>query len=187
VWNYVVGNYLKGETPPAFDLLYWNGDSSNLPGPMYAYYLRSMYLDNRLREPGALTMAGAAVDLSRITVPAYVYASRDDHIVPWRSAFRTTQLLGGDCTFVLGASGHIAGVINPPDPPRRNFWVNDLLTDMPDDWLDRAVSVPGSWWPHWHAWLAGYGGARHAAPRRAGNAAHLPLAAAPGDYVRVVA
>jgi polyhydroxyalkanoate synthase len=97
VWNYVVGNYLKGETPPAFDLLYWNGDSSNLPGPMYAYYLRSMYLENRLREPGALTMAGAPIDLSRITIPAYVYASRDDHIVPWRAGFRTTQLLGGDC------------------------------------------------------------------------------------------
>jgi len=187
VWNYVVGNYLKGETPPAFDLLYWNGDSSNLPGPMYAYYLRSMYLENRLCEPGALTMAGAAVDLSRITIPAYVYASRDDHIVPWRSGFRTTQLLGGDCTFVLGASGHIAGVINPPDPPRRNYWANELLTDTPDDWLDRAASLTGSWWPHWHAWLAGHGGARHAAPRQIGNAAHPPLAAAPGEYVRVVA
>src|SRR4029079_15297121 len=93
VWNYVVSNYLKGETPPAFDLLYWNGDSANLPGPMYAYYLRSMYLDNKLREPGALTMAGAAIDLSRITIPAYVYASREDHIVPWRSAFETTRLL----------------------------------------------------------------------------------------------
>ena len=132
-------------------------------------------------------MAGAAVDLSRITIPAYVYASRDDHIVPWRSAFRTTQLLGGDCTFVLGASGHIAGVINPPDPPRRNHWTNELLTDSPDDWLDRAVSVPGSWWPHWHAWLAGHGGARHASPRHAGNAAHPPLGPAPGEYVRVVA
>jgi polyhydroxyalkanoate synthase len=187
VWNYVVGNYLKGETPPAFDLLYWNGDSSNLPGPMYAYYLRSMYLENRLCEPGALTMAGAPIDLSRIIIPAYVYASRDDHIVPWRAGFRTTQLLGGDCTFVLGASGHIAGVINPPDPPRRNYWVNELLTDAPDAWLDRAASVPGSWWPHWHAWLEGHGGARHAAPRHAGSAAHPPLAAAPGEYVRVVA
>jgi len=140
-----------------------------------------------LREPGSLTMAGAAIDMSRITIPAYVYASRDDHIVPWRSGFRTTQLLGGDCTFVLGASGHIAGVINPPDPPRRNYWTNELLTDTPDDWLDRAASLTGSWWPHWHAWLAGHGGARHAAPRQIGNAAHPPLAAAPGEYVRVVA
>ena len=187
VWNYVVSNYLKGETPPAFDLLYWNGDSANLPGPMYAYYLRSMYLDNKLREHGALTMAGAAIDLSRITIPAYVYASRDDHIVPWRSAFATTRLLGGDCTFVLGASGHIAGVINPPHPPRRNYWTNDLITDAADDWLARAESVHGSWWPHWHDWLAGHGGARHAAPQRAGNNAYPPLAPAPGDYVRVVA
>jgi poly(3-hydroxyalkanoate) synthetase len=109
---------------------------------MYAYYLRSMYLDNKLREPGALTMAGAAIDLSRITIPAYVYASRDDHIVPWRSAFETTRLLSGDCTFVLGASGHIAGVINPPHPPRRNYWTNDLITDVADDWLARAQSDP---------------------------------------------
>ena len=114
VWNYVVNNYLKGRTPPAFDLLYWNGDSSNLPGPMYVYYLREMYLDNRLREPNALTMAGARIDLSKIRMPVYVYASRDDHIVPWRSAYRTTALVGGEATFVLGASGHIAGVVNPP-------------------------------------------------------------------------
>ncbi|MEO8755607.1 MAG: alpha/beta fold hydrolase, partial [Casimicrobiaceae bacterium] len=116
VWNYVVGNYLKGETPPAFDLLYWNGDSANLPGPMYVYYLRNLYLDNRLREGNALTMAGAAIDLARIAMPLYLYASREDHIVPWRSAYRTTALAGGDVTFVLGASGHIAGVINPPLP-----------------------------------------------------------------------
>ncbi len=124
VWNYVVNNYLKGRTPPAFDLLYWNGDSSNLPGPMYVYYLREMYLDNRLREPNALTMAGARIDLSKIRMPVYVYASRDDHIVPWRSAFRTTALVGGETTFVLGASGHIAGVVNPPAPLKRNYWVN---------------------------------------------------------------
>ena len=187
VWNYVISNYLKGETPPAFDLLYWNGDSSNLPGPMYAYYLRRMYLDNSLREPGTLSMAGAAIDLSRITAPAYVYASRDDHIVPWRSAFRTTQLLGSDCTFVLGASGHIAGVINPPHPPRRNYWTNTLLTEAADDWLERADSHPGSWWLHWHAWLAGHGGARHAARPRVGNNRYPPLTPAPGDYVRALA
>ena len=188
VWNYVVSNYLKGETPPAFDLLYWNGDSANLPGPMYAYYLRSMYLDNRLREPGALTMAGAAIDLSRITIPAYVYASRDDHIVPWRSAFATTGLLGGDCTFVLGASGHIAGVINPPASA-----APQLLDQRPHHrcrgrlagacrkrprQLVAALACVG--WPATaeHA---------HAAPQRAGNDAYPPLSPAPGDYVRVVA
>jgi polyhydroxyalkanoate synthase len=187
VWNYVVNNYLKGETPPAFDLLYWNGDSSNLPGPMYVYYLSNMYLDNRLRERNALTMAGESIDLSRIGVPAYIYASRDDHIVPWHSAYKTTGLLSGDLTFVLGASGHIAGVVNPPHPPRRNFWVNPLLTDDPEDWLARAQSVPGSWWPHWGDWLAEQGGPQHAAPRHPGNAQYPALDPAPGRYVREAA
>ena len=184
VWNYVVNNYLKGRTPPAFDLLYWNSDSANLPGPMYDYYLRNMYLDNRLREPGALTMCGEAVDLSRIAMPTYVYASRDDHIVPWRTAYRTIELLGGDVAFVLGASGHIAGVVNPPGKERRNYWTNELSTDDPNDWLARAQSHPGSWWPHWAAWLAEQSGARHPAPRRLGSARHRPLAPAPGTYVR---
>jgi polyhydroxyalkanoate synthase len=183
VWNYVVRNYLKGETPAAFDLLHWNGDSANLPGPMYVYYLRKMYLDNRLVERGALTMAGERIDLSALTMPAYVYASRDDHIVPWRSAYRTTALLGGDVTFVLGASGHIAGVINPPEKQRRHYWTNELNTDHADDWLARADRHPGSWWPDWAAWLEPYGGAMKPAPREAGNAAYPVLAPAPGDYV----
>ena len=183
VWNYYVGNYLKGTTPPAFDLLYWNGDSANLPGPMYAYYLRHMYLDNRLRERGALTMAGEVIDLGRIATPTYVYASRDDHIVTWRSAYRTTELVRGDVTFVLGASGHIAGVINPPEAGRRNYWTNELVTESADDWLARARSVPGSWWPHWTQWLAAQGGAKRPAPRSTGNAQYAPLIPAPGTYV----
>ena len=187
VWNYVVNNYLKGETPPAFDLLYWNSDSANLPGPMYAYYLRNMYLGNRLRERGALTMAGEPIDLSRISMPTYVLAARDDHIVPWHGAYRTIGLLEGDRTFVLGASGHIAGVVNPPEKKRRNFWVNGLLPDDPDDWLARSESIPGSWWPHWAAWLAPRGGARKAAPNAAGSAKYPALDAAPGNYVREAA
>jgi polyhydroxyalkanoate synthase len=183
VWNYVVSNYLKGKTPPPFDLLFWNSDSANLAGPMYAYYLRNMYLENRLREPGALTMCGEAIDLSRATLPTYVYASHDDHIVPWRSAYRTIGIVGGDVTFVLGASGHIAGVINPPGKKRRNYWANELLTDDPDDWLARAAAHPGSWWPDWIEWLAPHGLARHAAPTRAGSARHRPLGPAPGTYV----
>ena len=187
VWNYVVGNYLKRETPPAFDLLYWNGDSANLPGPMYVYYLSNLYLDNRLREPGALTMLGEPVDLSLIRVPVYVYASRDDHIVPWRAAYRTTALVGGDASFVLGASGHIAGVVNPPQPPRRSHWTNDLVTDDPDDWFARAEPVQGSWWPHWAQWLARHGGPQRPAPRGTGSDAHPPLEPAPGSYVRAPA
>ena len=183
VWNYVVDNYLKGRTPPAFDLLYWNGDSANLPGPMYTYYIRNMYLDNRLREPGALTMLGEAIDLARIDCPAFVYASHDDHIVPWRSAFRTLDLVGGDATFVLGASGHIAGVVNPPEANRRNYWTHGVREASADDWLAKATSHPGSWWPHWYEWLAKYKGGERAAPKQVGNAAHPRLAPAPGDYV----
>ncbi|MEP7275225.1 MAG: class I poly(R)-hydroxyalkanoic acid synthase [Betaproteobacteria bacterium] len=183
VWNYVVNNYLKGRTPPAFDLLYWNGDSANLPGPMYVYYLNEMYLNNALRTPNALTMAGARVDLSKIRMPVYVYASRDDHIVPWRSAYRTTALVGGEATFTLGASGHIAGVVNPPSPVKRNHWVNAAVPADPQAWLDGATSVAGSWWPHWYRWLSRHAGVRHAAPPTVGDAAHPPLMAAPGSYV----
>ena len=183
VWNYVVKNYLKGETPPAFDLLHWNGDSSNLPGPMYVYYLTNMYLDNKLREPGALTMAGEPIDLARVTLPMYLVASRDDHIVPWRSAYKSVGLLGGDITFILGASGHIAGVVNAPAKNRRNYWTNPLLTDDADDWFARAESHPGSWWPDWGAWLAPHGGATRPAPRTLGSAHNPALDPAPGRYV----
>jgi polyhydroxyalkanoate synthase len=127
------------------------------------------------------------VDLSRIRVPLYVYASRDDHIVPWRSAYATTGLVGSDTTFVLGASGHIAGVVNPPHPAKRNYWTNDLVTDTPDDWFARAESRPGSWWPHWTQWLAGHAGAMHPAPKHAGSAGYPPLEPAPGSYVRAAA
>jgi polyhydroxyalkanoate synthase len=185
VWNYVVGNYLKGRTPPAFDLLYWNSDSANLPGPMYAYYLRHMYLDNRLRERNALTMCGMPVDLSRVSLPAYVYASREDHIVPWRSAYRTVELLGGrQITFVLGASGHIAGVVNPPEPKRRQYWTNERPVKDADAWLAEAEATAGSWWPHWSDWIGRHGGGRRAAPRAQGNTRYRPVDAAPGSYVR---
>jgi poly[(R)-3-hydroxyalkanoate] polymerase subunit PhaC len=183
IWNYVVGNYLMGKTPPAFDLLYWNGDSANLPGPMYYYYVRNMYIDNRLRDADALTMCKQHVDIGRVAMPAYVLATREDHIVPWHSAYRSAALLGGKVEFVLGASGHIAGVINPPAKGRRNYWTNALMTDDADEWLARAESRPGSWWTHWATWLAGHGGPSRAAPVHAGSARHPPLARAPGAYV----
>ena len=184
VWNYVVGNYLEGKTPPPFDLLYWNSDSANLPGPMYAYYLRNMYLDNRLRERGALTMCGEPVDLSRLTMPTYVYASREDHIVPWRAAYRTVRLLSGEVSFVLGASGHIAGVVNPPRKQRRHYWTNERLNDDPDQWLAGAESRPGSWWPHWVEWLAARAGVQQVPARALGGGRYRALAPAPGTYVR---
>ena len=182
VWSYVVNNYLKGKQPPAFDLLFWNADSTNLPGPMAAYYLRAMYLENRLREKRALTMCGAPIDLSRVDVPSYVLATKDDHIVPWQSAYRTVSLLGSKATFVLGASGHIAGVINPADKNRRNYWTNDVAPTA-DEWLAGAESHPGSWWLHWAEWVGARGNARQAPPSHEGSTLYPCLEPAPGRYV----
>lgn len=183
VWNYVVGNYLKGETPPAFDLLHWNADSANLPGPMYAYYLRECYLNNRLRQPGALTMLDEPVDLGRIEMPAYVFAAEEDHIVPWRSAYRSRGLLGGPSEFVLGSSGHIAGVINPPTPPKRSYRHDGGKAADPQHWYEQASATSGSWWPHWDAWLAKHAGRLRSAPAGAGSRTHPPIDSAPGRYV----
>jgi len=184
VWSYVVNNYLKGKRPEAFDLLYWNADSTNLPGPMYCWYLRNTYLENNLRVPGKLTMLGQPVDLGRLRMPAYVLATREDHIVPWRSAYRSTGLLKGDMRFVLGASGHIAGVVNPAGRNRRSYWTGQNLPADPEAWLKTANEQPGSWWRDWSAWLAGYGGKTIKAKKRLGGKGHKPLEAAPGRYVR---
>jgi polyhydroxyalkanoate synthase len=187
VWNYVVDNYLKGRTPTAFDLLYWNSDSTSLPGPMYVWYLRNTYLENRLREPNALTVCGEKVDLSLIDVPTFIYGSREDHIVPWRTAYASVPLLSGPLEFVLGASGHIAGVINPPAKNKRNYWVlkaeDKSLPESPDDWFEQAEEVPGSWWPEWTRWLDQYGGKKVKARATAGSADHPAIEAAPGRYV----
>jgi polyhydroxyalkanoate synthase len=185
VWPYVVNNYLKGGRPPAFDLLFWNADSTNLPGPMYCYYVRNMYLKNQLREPDALVNCGVPVDLRRIQVPTFVLATREDHIVPWRSAYRTLGLLGSaEKTFVLGASGHIAGVVNPPAKKRRSFWTGEPYPPDPDAWLERAEERPGSWWPLWTQWLARHAGGQRPAPRSTGNVQYRPIEPAPGRYVK---
>jgi len=183
IWPYVVNGYLKGKAPSAFDLLFWNGDDTNLPGPMYCWYLRQTYLLNRLRDPGGTVQCGVPVDLARVDMPAFVYASRDDHIVPWRSAFASTRLLGGAVRFVLGASGHIAGVINPPAKRKRNFWTAELAPDA-ESWLDSATSVDGSWWPAWSEWLAPHSGPLVTAPRHAGDAEFPVIEPAPGRYVK---
>jgi len=184
IWHYVVNNYLKGRTPEPFDLLYWNGDSTNLPGAMYAYYVRNTYLENNLQVPGKLTMLGVPVDLGRIDVPAFVLATREDHIVPWRTAFSSTRLLGGRIEFVLSASGHIAGVINPASKNRRNFWLNAKLEQDPDRWFAAANSQPGSWWKHWGDWLAAFGGREVPARSQLGSAQHREIEPAPGHYVK---
>ncbi len=165
VWNYVVENYLKGKTPAPFDLLYWNGDSTNLPGPWYCWYLRHTYLQNDLKEPGKLAVGGTPVDLGKIDVPVYIYGSREDHIVPWQSAYASVPLLKGKRRFVLGASGHIAGVINPPAANKRSHWINTKLPETADAWFEGAKEHPGSWWPDWSAWLASHAGAQKAASR----------------------
>ena len=186
VWNYVVGNYLKGETPPPFDLLYWNSDSTNLPGPMYCWYLRNTYLENRLVKPGAATVCGVPVDLGAIQAPVYVYGSREDHIVPWEAAYRSTQVLKGKRRFVLGASGHIAGVINPPAKKKRSHWISEgsSLPADPQAWFAKATEHPGSWWTDWSDWLAPFGGKRVAAPKVPGNRRYKAIEPAPGRYVK---
>jgi polyhydroxyalkanoate synthase len=184
IWNYVVNNYLKGGKPHAFDLLYWNSDSTNLPGVMFVYYVRNTYLENNLRIPGKLTMCGATIDLSSIALPTYIMAAREDHIVPWKTAYQSTQLLHGKIKFVLSASGHIAGVVNPAGKNRRNYWTAGALPADADAWLDAARSRQGSWWPDWAKWLAKFGGKQIPAPTGPGSAAYAPIESAPGRYVR---
>jgi polyhydroxyalkanoate synthase len=184
IWQYVVNSYLKGKAPPAFDLLYWNADSTNLPGPMFCWYVRNTYLENNLRVPGKSIQCGEAVNLSLVKVPTFLYASREDHIVPWRTAYASAQLLPHNTTFVLGASGHIAGVINPASKNRRNHWVAGAVGPDPDRWLQTAREVPGSWWPEWSNWLREQAGAEVPAPKTVGNAKYPRIEAAPGRYVK---
>jgi len=184
IWPYVVNSYLKGKGPPAFDLLYWNSDATNLPGPMFCWYVRHTYLQNDLRIPGKTIQCGVPVDLAEIDYPVYVYASRDDHIVPWKTAYESTRLLGGENRFVLGASGHIAGVINPPAKNKRNYWADGPDKSDPDTWLEGAQKVPGSWWPDWAKWLAPSAGERVPAPKALGSAQYASIEPAPGRYVK---
>ncbi len=184
VWSYVVNNYLKGQQPAAFDLLYWNADATNLPGPMYAYYLRNTYQDNKLCKPDALTMLGAPVSLKRIKMPAFVFSAREDHIVPWRGGYDSARALGGKVTFVLGASGHIAGTINSAWKNKRSYWMNAQLPADADRWFTGAREHPGSWWKEWAKWLKPHGGPMVAARKRLGDAKHKPIEPAPGRYVK---
>ncbi|MES2237098.1 MAG: class I poly(R)-hydroxyalkanoic acid synthase [Pseudomonadota bacterium] len=188
IWQYVVSNYLKGSKPVAFDLLYWNSDATNLPGPFLAWYLRHMYLENSLRVPGKLEMCGVKVDLGRVDMPVFMLACREDHIVPWKTSYLGRSLLGGKSQFVLGASGHIAGVINPSAKNKRSYWTNNRKAKKADadadGWLATATEVKGSWWPHWTEWLSTFGGDKIPAPLRLGSADFSLIETAPGRYVR---
>ena len=184
IWRYVVDSYLKGATPDAFDLLYWDSDSVSLPGPMYCWYTRNTYLENNVKEPGKTVQCGVPVDLSKIDVPVYLLASREDHIVPWKSAFRSTDLIGGEPRFVLAASGHVAGVINPPARNKRSHWINDNLASDPQTWFEAAEEKPGSWWPDWDRWMKSHSSGMVPASDRPGNMQYSPIEAAPGRYVK---
>jgi polyhydroxyalkanoate synthase len=192
LWNYVQQNYLKGKTPPAFDLLYWNADSTNLPGPMVCWYLRNTYLEDKLKVPGALTVAGVPIDLGSIDCPTFIYGSREDHIVPWDAAFASMGLLNPKKPkanrFVLGASGHIAGVINPASKNKRSYWVNEnggrTRPKTAADWLASATEKKGSWWPEWARFLAEHGGKDVAPPAAPGSTRYRAIEAAPGRYVK---
>ncbi|MFZ2853662.1 MAG: class I poly(R)-hydroxyalkanoic acid synthase [Rhodocyclaceae bacterium] len=184
IWNYVSNNYLKGQKPQAFDLLYWNGDSTNLPGPFACWYMRNLYHTNSLRVPGKLEMCGAQVDLGRVTIPNYLLATREDHIVPWQTSYQGTRLLGGESKFVLGASGHIAGVVNPASKNKRSYWINPDLQGDADGWLAGAQECKGSWWSDWSVWLKQHASGERTARKKLGSAKLKEIEPAPGRYVK---
>jgi len=183
IWSFVVNNYLLGKDPFPFDLLYWNADSTRMPAAMHSYYLRRMYQENKLVQPGALTMAGVPIDLTTIKTPTFILSTREDHIAPWKSTFAATKLYKGPIKFVLSGSGHIAGVVNPPEPVKYGYWTNDQKAETPDAWLEGATQHPGSWWPEWRKWLQKYAGGEVKA-RTPGSAKLKPIEDAPGSYVR---
>jgi polyhydroxyalkanoate synthase len=182
IWNYWVNNYLQGKAPPAFDILSWNADTTRLPAALHAGFIR-LAVANALTVPDAATMLGSPVDLSKVDTDSYVVAGIADHLCPWQSCYRTTQLLGGQVTFVLSTSGHIASMVNPPGNPKATFQVAAGSPADPREWLASAETVGGSWWPHYSAWLATRSGGRRKARARLGRKGYEVLCAAPGTYV----
>jgi polyhydroxyalkanoate synthase len=180
----VINNYLLGKDPFPFDLLYWNSDSTRLPAAMHSYYLRNMYQENLLVKPGGLTFDGVAIDLTTIETPAFMLSTKEDHIAPWTSTYAATQLFSGPVKFVLAASGHIAGVVNPPAAGKYAHWTNAKNPKSPEHWLETAKEHPGSWWPTWSKWAARYGGGKVPA-RVPGDRALAVIEDAPGSYVAV--
>jgi polyhydroxyalkanoate synthase len=183
IWSFVINNYLKGKDPFPFDLLYWNSDSTRMPAAMHSYYLRKMYHENQLVQPGGLTLGGTKIDLRKIKTPAFILSTREDHIAPWKSTYAATQLYQGPITFCLAASGHIAGVVNPPAAAKYSHWISKELPESPEDWLAGAAEHPGSWWPAWADWVKKYGGGKVAA-RKPGDRKLKVIEDAPGSYVK---
>ncbi|MDN5849281.1 MAG: class I poly(R)-hydroxyalkanoic acid synthase [Nitrococcus sp.] len=183
IWSFFVNNYLRGEDPFPFDLLHWNQDATNMPARMHAFYLRNTYLENRLREPGGITLAGEPIDLAKVKVPAFFLSTREDHIAPWKATYQGVRLLSGSTRFVLSGSGHIAGVINPPAKEKYGYWTNANTPKDPEEWMAAAEHHTGSWWPYWLGWLNQKGGAKVKA-RRVDEGKIEPIEDAPGSYVR---
>ncbi len=188
IWSFVVNNYLMGQEPFPFDLLYWNDDSTRMPARMHSFYLRRMYQANDLVKPGGIELLGVKIDLRKIKVPSYLISTREDHIAPWKSTYRATQIYGGPVRFVLAASGHIAGVVNPPESGKYSHWVSETLPADPDEWFQGATELAGSWWPDWHRWVTSQDkAAKDQVPARVPGTGALPaLEDAPGSYVKVM-
>ena len=181
VWSFVINNYLMGKDPFPFDLLYWNSDATRMPAKMHSFYLRNMYMNNLMGVPGAIELAGEKIDLSKVKVPAYFISTAEDHIAPWKTTYRGSKYLGGDVRFVLGGSGHIAGIVNPPVANKYHHWTNDARPDTADAWFETATQAPGSWWPDWQAWMDERNGPDKVPARKPGKGLKV-LEAAPGSY-----
>jgi len=186
IWSFVVNNYLMGREPPPFDLLYWNADSTRLPAAMLLWYLRRIYQENRLMQPGGIELDSVPIDLGKVTTPAYILATKEDHIAPWESCYPGAHAVSGPRRFVLGASGHIAGIVNPPAANKYGYWINQKLPKGPERWFEGAAFHAGSWWPDWAAWLGRRAG-RKVAARTPGDGGLAPIEDAPGAYVKVKA
>ncbi len=186
IWSFVVNNYLMGKDPFPFDLLYWNSDSTRMPAAMHSFYLRKMYQENKLIEAGGITLKGVKIDLSKVKEPACLISTREDHIAPWKSTYTATQLLGGPAKFILAGSGHIAGVVNPPESEKYGYWTNPKNPKDPAGWLSGAEEHKGSWWPEWNDWVAAFGDGKVPA-RTPGDGKLKVIEDAPGSYAKVQA
>ncbi len=186
IWSFVVNNYLMGKEPFPFDLLYWNDDATNMPAAMHSFYMRKLYRDNLLREPGGVVMNGVDIDIRKVKTPCYFLSTKEDHIAPWQATYAGTQLMSGDVTFTLAASGHVAGVINPPAKNKYCYWSANKTPAAPDDWLGSAGSHDGSWWPHWQTWAKTHAGDKVPA-RKIGGGKLKAIESAPGSYVKMKA
>ncbi|MBE0621470.1 MAG: class I poly(R)-hydroxyalkanoic acid synthase [Burkholderiales bacterium] len=183
IWSFVVNNYLMGKDPFPFDLLYWNSDSTRMPAKMHSFYLRNMYLANKLKDPGGISLDGVPIDIRKINIPAYFISTAEDHIAPWKSVYKGARVLSGKVRFVLGGSGHIAGIVNPPAANKYCYWTNPELPEDSDEWLARAARHEGSWWPDWQAWMDANNGGVKVAARVPGDGKLKVIEDAPGSYV----